>query len=373
MASVRFEPSVCQHQHHTLLGLTEARSRTLDIRCFRRIILTGHTVFKENAMSAKHGAETIPSLWDAAKQEMDEYRFLGDVAQEKWNIPKTIGISCAVAERFAENASHGHSSVSIAQYVDSASAVIEEGAYSIHIDFTWVTDEKGRRLDKIPSVEAYPMVLEPLRKRHGNSFLADLNVLNGSTFDECMAPIVSGLADMAPCAAGHPAAFLIPALRTMEKYGVKPQIGIHNSGEIELAKRRIIDAGVAKGPFHWGILYGLPFDVGRTLLSGTAVLDADDMIRQLLLMVHQIRKLDPQGQITVCAAGRATLYMTTLATIMGLNIRVGTEDTAWKYPNSDERFTDNVEMFKMAKEIAALHGRRTATAKEMREVFGMSR
>lgn len=74
--------------------------------------------------------------------------------------------------------------------------MIEEGAFPVHIDFTWVTDKNGRRLDQIPPVEAYQIVLEPLRKRYGYSFMADLNVLNGKTFEECMSPAVAGLAEI---------------------------------------------------------------------------------------------------------------------------------------------------------------------------------
>ena len=158
---------------------------------------------------------------------------------------------------------------------------------------------------------------------------------------------------------------------TLFANGVLPALAIHNSGEIELAKRRLIDTGIASGPVLWGLLFGLPFDIGRTLLSGNCVMDADDMVRQTMLMVHQIRKIDPEAQILVCAAGRATMYMTTLATILGLHIRVGTEDTQWKYPNSDEKFTSNLEMLKAAKEIAAFHGRRPATANEMRQMLGL--
>lgn len=324
-------------------------------------------------MDQKTGAkkEQTPSLWEAARQESEGYGFLGNYQQPKWGIPSKIGISCAVSSRFSESADHGNTVSSIEQYIDDASAVIEEGAYSVHIDFTWVTDRSGRRLDQIPPVEAYQMVLEPLRKRYGFSFMADLNVLNGKTFEECMSPAVAGLAEIAPCAPGHPEAFVGPAVRTLFDNGVLPALAIHNSGEIELTKRRLIDTGIIKGPVFWGLLFGLPFDIGRTLLSGNTVMDADDMVRQMMLLIHQIRKVDPRAEIVVCAAGRATMYMTTLATVLGLHIRVGTEDTAWKYPNSDERFTSNLEMFKRAKEIAALLGRAPATANEMRALFGI--
>ena len=46
------------------------------------------------------------------------------------------------------------------------------------------------------------------------------------------------------------------------------------------------------------------------------------------------------------------------------------EDTPWKYPNSDEPLRDNVEMFGMARDIAALLGRRPATADEYRRLIG---
>ena len=312
----------------------------------------------------------VPSLWDAARQETAEYGFIGNYIQPKWEVPEAIGISCAVSSRFNEDSDHGASTSSIQQYIDEASSVIEEGAFSVHIDFSWVTDETGRRLDKIPPVEAYQMVLEPLRKRHGYSFMSDLNVLNGASFEECMSPVVAGIAEIAPCAPGHPEAFAAPAIRTVVANGAVPALAIHNSGEIELTKRRFIDTGILTKPV-WGLLYGLPFDIGRTLLSGNSVMDADDMVRQMLLMIHQIRKIDSDPQILVCAAGRATLSMTTLATILGLHIRVGTEDTPYKYANSDERFSSNLEMFKAAKQIAALHGRRPATANEMRQLWGL--
>lgn len=314
--------------------------------------------------------EETPSLWEAARLETEGYSFLGNYEQPKWDIPGKIGISCAVSNRFVEGADQGHSVSSIEEYIDEASAVIEEGAFSVHIDFTWVSDKTGRRLDQIPPVEAYQMVLEPLRKRYGYGFMADLNVLNGKSFEECMSPAIAGLAEIGPCAPGHPEAFVGPAVRTLLENGVLPALAIHNSGEIELAKRRLIDTGIVDGPVIWGLLFGLPFDLGRTLLSGNMVMDTDDMVRQMMLMIHQIRKIDPAAQILVCAAGRATMYMTTLATILGLHIRVGTEDTPWKYPNSDARFASNLEMFKAAKQIAALHGRTPATANEMRQLLG---
>jgi 3-keto-5-aminohexanoate cleavage enzyme len=309
--------------------------------------------------------EKLP-LWEAAKRELEEYQFIaGAELQPKWDVSEKVAINCAVSGRFEDTSS-------FQAYVDEATAVIEAGACGVHIDFSFMTDAEGRRMDRdIVPVEAYKQVIEPLRARFGKDFVPNVNVLNGTTFDMCLAPAREGLTEVAPCAPGHPEAFALPAVMTLEEVGVKPELAVHSSGEIELAKRKLIDTGILKKPYNWIILYGLPFNVGRTLVSGTWVSDAQDMTQHMFLMVDQIRKIDPTSVITVCAAGRATLYMTTLATMMGLHIRVGTEDTPWKYPNSDEKLKSNLEMFNMAKDIAGLLGRKPATANEYRQLLGL--
>jgi 3-keto-5-aminohexanoate cleavage enzyme len=133
----------------------------------------------------------------------------------------------------------------------------------------------------------------------------------------------------------------------------------------------LIDTGILKKPYYWIVLFGLPFNCGRTLISGTSVNDAQDMSQHLFMMVNQIRKIDATSVITVCAAGRASLYMTTLASMMGLNIRVGIEDTPWKHPNSDARLTNNLEMFSMARDMAQLLGRSPGSAAYYRNILGL--
>lgn len=314
-----------------------------------------------------------PALWDAAKKELEEYQFVaGAELQPKWKIPKKIAINVAVSGRFDADAGENQHPTTLEDYVDAASEVIEAGACGVHIDFTWVTDKKGRRLDKdVPFVEAYGTVLEPLRKRFGSDFVANLNVLNGNSFEECLSPAKAGLSEVSPCASGHPEEFMVPAIQALQEYNVKPEIVIHSTGEVELAKRKLIDTGILKKPYYYIVLYGLPFNTGRTLISGTSVNDAQDAAMHLFMMVDHIFRIDPESQITVCAAGRAGLYMTTLATMMGLHIRVGVEDTPWKFPNSDTRLKTNLEMFAMAKEIADLHGRTPATADQYRKLIGL--
>jgi uncharacterized protein (DUF849 family) len=319
--------------------------------------------------------EEALSLREAVRIESAGQPFVaGMELQPAWrDIPSKIAINVAVSGRATiSQAEDGAYPSTLEEYLKAAGEVIDAGACGVHLDFSMVTDPKGRNLWELPAVEAYQTVLEPLRARHGWNFVANLNVLNGKTFEECISPAKAGLAEVAPCASGHPDAFMVPTFRALEDLGVKPEVVIHSSGEIELAKRKLIDTGILKKPYYWIILYGLPFNSGRTLISGTWVSNTQDMTQQLFLMVNQIRQIDPGSVITVCAAGRATLYMTTLATMMGVHIRVGTEDTTWKYPHADERLAGNLEMFKMARDIAGLLGRTPATADEYRQMIGLA-
>jgi 3-keto-5-aminohexanoate cleavage enzyme len=312
------------------------------------------------------------ALSEAAERELREYKFAGDLrVQPRWEIPEKLAIQVALAGRFSKEQEAQHA-VTLDGFIESAGEVIEAGASGVHVDYSFLVDEEGRRMDRDYSpVESYRAVVDPLRERFGRSFVANINVLGGNTFDECMEPARAGLCEVAPCAAGHPPEFAVPAVAALQEAGVKPEIVIHSPGEIELAKRRFIDTGILEKPYYFIVLYGLPFDSGRTLLSGTWAPSTEDMANQLFLMVNQLKALDEGAQITVCAAGRATMYMTTLATMMGLHIRVGTEDTYWRSPLRDDVVEGNLEMFETARTIASLLGREVATADEYRASIGL--
>jgi 3-keto-5-aminohexanoate cleavage enzyme len=311
-------------------------------------------------------------LWEAAERELREYQFVSDLhSQPRWDIPKKTALQVAVAGRFSQDKGTQHP-INVEGFLHDCREVIGAGASGIHLDFGFLYDYEGNRLDlHVPPTELFGSVINPLREEFGRSFVSNVNVLSGKTFDECMSPARAGLCEVAPCAAGHPIDFAVPAVDALQQAGVKPEIVIHSPGEIELAKRRFIDTGLLKKPYYFIILYGLPFDSGRTLISGTWVPNTQDMALQLFMMVNQLKSLDEDAQITVCAAGRATYYMTTLATMLGLHVRVGTEDTIWQNPLSDDMVASNLEMVEKAKAMAALLGREVATADEYRAVIGL--
>jgi len=73
----------------------------------------------------------------------------------------------------------------------------------------------------------------------------------------------------------------------------------------------------------------------------------------------------------VCAAGRAGHYLATTAMQLGLHVRVGTEDTVYRYPHRDELVEGNREMVERVAATAAALGRRLATPAEYREMVGL--
>ena len=68
----------------------------------------------------------------------------------------------------------------------------------------------------------------------------------------------------------------------------------------------------------------------------------------------------------VCAAGRAGIYLATLAIVLGLHVRVGMEDTVWTWPHKEDLLESNVEHFSTVRGIASALGRELMTPAEYR-------
>lgn len=89
-------------------------------------------------MGSRHGVEQkeVPSLWDAARQEMEGYGFLGNYEQPKEDVPAKIGISCAVSDRFSDDADRGHAVSSIERYIDRGDRGGRvSGPYRFHLGY----------------------------------------------------------------------------------------------------------------------------------------------------------------------------------------------------------------------------------------------
>jgi 3-keto-5-aminohexanoate cleavage enzyme len=88
-------------------------------------------------------------------------------------------------------------------------------------------------------------------------------------------------------------------------------------------------------------------------------------------MASLIYDVDPDATILVCAAGRAAIYVVTVAAALGLHIRVGMEDTVWLWPHRRERISSNLQVLDMAKALAGVLGRDVADHAEYRRIVGL--
>ena len=107
--------------------------------------------------------------------------------------------------------------------------------------------------------------------------------------------------------------------------GLVPQLAVYTDGDVDNARRLLIDSGLVKGPLTWLLLAGLP--------GCTPMYSPQSMMDGLVRQVGLIRQVDPGANIIVCAGGRASLHLANLALLMGLHVRVGMEDTVWKWPH----------------------------------------
>lgn len=86
-----------------------------------------------------------------------------------------------------------------------------------------------------------------------------------------------------------------------------------------------------------------------------------------------MKGIDENCLITTYSAGRASIYVATLALLMGLHVGVGMEDTIWRYPHKDDLLPSDSEVTRDICQIVRLLGRRVATADEYRKLMGLSK
>ena len=57
--------------------------------------------------------------------------------------------------------------------------------------------------------------------------------------------------------------------------------------------------------------------------------------------------------------------------LMGLHVRLGMEDTVWRYPHRDELVSSNLQQLEAVKAIAENLGRNPMSGARYREVLGV--
>jgi 3-keto-5-aminohexanoate cleavage enzyme len=286
----------------------------------------------------------------------------------RWDVPETVFINTAITGAFFSRKGNEHQPIRPEEIRQSAAEAIQAGAPAIHIH---VRDERGY---STLSPELFEEVIRPLRDRYPHVL-----------FDGCLVPAVkgeweripdvlaAGLLDCVPVNAtaaffgdalfAMPPHLMIEKAVAIQEAGAKVQVAVYTDADVDNAHRYLIRSGVLEKPYLWIVLPALP--------GCSPMHNPRQMVDGLLRITRAIQDIDPTSIIVVCAAGRASTYLTALALILGLHVRVGMEDTVWLWPHRDDPVTSNAQHFSMASQLAGLLGRRVQTEDETRQLFGL--
>ena len=285
----------------------------------------------------------------------------------KWDIPDKVILGVAVTGSFIDKRQNPNQPYTSQEILNEATACIEAGATYLHFH---VRDEKG---GNIGDVEEYRKMINPLREKYGAKVFIDGCPLFGNNFEEACAPVTEGLFEIGIV---NPVCTFVgenvrwippPSIKAQCEYfqalGRKVMVAVHDTASIDNINRFLIRPGLLQKPYYFVILSDLP---GMFYIPSPRA-----MVEGITLLVNRLKDLDPDCQILVCSSGRASIYIGTLAIIMGLHLRVGTEDTVWRYPHRDEKVQSNVQSFQTAKALCEMLGRQIATADEYRKIIGL--
>ena len=289
------------------------------------------------------------------------------ISVPRWDIPDRVILGVAITGSFIDKRQNPKQPYTPEEILNESIACIEAGATYLHFH---VRDEKG---GNIGDVEKYRKIVKPIREKYGDKVFIDGCPVFGKNFEEACAPVTEGLFEVGIV---NPVCTFVsenvrwltpPAIRAQCEYfqalGKKVMVSVHDTASIDNLKRFLIKPGLLKKPYYFCILPDLP---GAFYIPNPRA-----MVEGLALLVNRLKELDPDCQILVCSSGRASIYIGTLAILMGLHLRVGTEDTVWRYPHRDEKLESNLQAFQSAKALCELLGRQIATADEYRRMIGL--
>jgi 3-keto-5-aminohexanoate cleavage enzyme len=288
----------------------------------------------------------------------------------RWKLSDKVAISATMNGAFFSKRANPAIPVSADEIVASAEECIAAGANIIHLH---VRDDSGYN---VLETERFRTVVERLREKHPSVAIDGcLVAVNDEESNAMKDMLKAGLFDAVPINTTailladnmflkSPHAIIEKTRLTLEA-GLKPQIAVYNDGDIDNARRFLIDTKLVEPPFYWLVLPALP--------GCSPMYSPESMISGLTRYVATIREITPDSVISVCAAGRASTYLATLAILMGLNVRVGMEDTVYTWPHKDELLPSNAYHFRLVRDIASSLGREVMSSEDYFELIGIDR
>ena len=290
--------------------------------------------------------------------------------QPAWDVPKKIVVQPAITGAFYTRRANPNQPQTTAEILEAARQCVHAGASAIHLH---VRDDRGYNT---LSVERFEEVVLPLREE-----FTDLSV------DGCYVCALAGeweqmkialdrkILDAVPINTAavyngdalfaKPAPMILEKTRLVLEAGARPIIAVYADADVDNAWRFLFSSGLLGSGQIWCILPGLP---GCSPMN-----NPQQMIDGFQRVTRSIRDVDPEAKMLVCSAGRASSYLVTLAAIAGLHIRVGMEDTVWRWPHRSEKLESNLQAFQSARDVVNLLGREVATPAEYREIMGLTR
>ena len=318
-------------------------------------------------MNAKELLEKYKDIKVAEVVRYNPKTFCDVSSIPKWDIPGKIILGAAVCGAFIDKRQNPIQPYTAEEILSEAIECVEAGATYVHFH---VRDENG---GNIGDIESYKKVIFPLRNKYGMKVMIDGCPVFGKNFEECSSPLTEdlfevGIVNPVCTFVGENVRWLTPQAivaqcEYFQSLGKKVMVSIHDTASIDNVKRFLIRPGILKKPYFFTILPDLP---GWGYMPNPM-----GMCELLLLIINRLKELDNECQIMVCTSGRASTYLGTLAILLGLHVRTGTEDTIWKYPHKDIKIESNIGVFKQMYELCNLLGREIATADECRKILGI--
>lgn len=289
--------------------------------------------------------------------------------QPPWQIPLKVAVTTAIVGAMHNKRFNPNHPMTPEEIYQSARGACLAGAPSIHLH---VRDEEGY---SVLDPDMFHTVVDPLKEEFPEVVIDGCMVCNSPKDWQTMKVLLrERLFETTPVNANatyngdmlfcKPAHVLLEKCRLVQEAGVRPQITFYSSGDVDNAHRYLIRSGLLEKPYNFLLLFGLP---GCSPMNSPRA-----MMDTLTSTYNQLKEIDPDCRIMVCAAGRASSFLATQALLMGLNIRVGMEDTVWQYPHRNDLINSNAEQFLKFKSIAELLGREVMTANEYREFMGLN-
>ncbi len=167
--------------------------------------------------------------------------------QPKWDVPEKIIVKAALVGSPIKRTTNPHQPYTTDEIRKESIGCIEAGATSIH--FHPREDDGSVVLDPERYLDKLRRIIEPIKETYGDRIIID-GCTATLAFPGEAALIKSGLFEEAPvnCYSVAPRRLVEAQAQIMQENGVKPQIATYCDGDIDRAKRWLIDAGLVEKP-----------------------------------------------------------------------------------------------------------------------------